>query len=82
MSGRAKIFLESSWHFTIAFGFDHIKMIRVLRGNDGDTLQVHVLMCVTVHLPFPLPGVVGVSRLYWGVEGVGIPDWLVPIANG
>ena len=44
------------------------------RGDPGNetTLQVHVLLCVTVHSPFPLPGtMVGVSRLYWGAVGAG-----------
>ena len=51
---------------------------------EGETLLVvHLWLCVTAHLPFPLPGtVVGVSRLYWGAEGAGTPDWLVPITNG
>ena len=56
--------------------------IRV-RGEPGNeaTLQVHVLLCVTVHSPF-LGTMVGVSRLYWGAVGVATPDWLVAITNG
>ena len=53
-----------------------------VEGKDGDTLLVHVLLCVTLHLLFPLPGVVGVSRLYWGAVSAGTPDRLVPPTDG
>ena len=62
----------------------HIIIFIGARGEPGNeaTLQVHLLLCVTAHSPFPLPGMVGVSRLYWGAVGVATPDWLVPITNG
>lgn len=53
-----------------------------VEGKDGDTLLVHVLLCVTLHLLFPLPGVVGVSRLYWGAVSAGTPDRLVSPTDG
>ena len=37
---------------------------------------------VTVHLLFPMTGVVGVSRLYWGAVGAGTPDGLVSPTDG
>ena len=38
-------------------------------------MLVHGLFCVTAHLPFPLLGTVGVSRLYWGAVGVSRLYW-------
>ena len=74
--------------YAIAFGLGHIKMICVsmirggmLRGRECDILLIHVLLCVTAHLLIPVPGMVCVSRLYWGAVGAEAPDWLVPTTN-
>ena len=47
-----------------------------------DIQLIHILLRVTAHLLIPVPGMVGVSWLYWGAEGAEALDWLVPTTDG